>query len=91
MSVVALAGIAIAAFSIDPGASQEIQFDEHKLLIVYGEKLRAFEEVLDDCRIDCRPEMKFVTEAEHVHSSREEYADEFEQLKMRLGMDTNYE
>ena len=34
--------------------------------------------------------MKFITEAEHVHSSSEQYRDEFEQLKIRLGIDSNY-
>ena len=31
--------------------------------------------------------MKFITEAEHVHSSSDTYAQQFEELKMRLGMD----
>ena len=31
--------------------------------------------------------MKFITEAEHVHSSSDQYAEQFEELKMRLGMD----
>ena len=33
--------------------------------------------------------MKFITEAEHVHSSSESYyAEQFEELKMRLGIDS---
>jgi hypothetical protein len=35
--------------------------------------------------------MKFITEAEHVHSSSDQFAREFEELKMRLGMDCGYE
>jgi hypothetical protein len=31
--------------------------------------------------------MRFITEAEHVHSTCERYVQEFEELKMRLGMD----
>ena len=34
--------------------------------------------------------MKFITEAEHVHSSSERYADQFEELKSRLGIDAGY-
>jgi hypothetical protein len=31
--------------------------------------------------------MRFITEAEHVHSTSERYVEEFEQLKTSLGMD----
>jgi hypothetical protein len=33
--------------------------------------------------------MKFITEAEHVHSSSDTYFQQFEELKIRLGMDTD--
>ncbi len=35
---------------LNPGIPQEIQFDEHKLLIVYGENLGEFEEILQKKR-----------------------------------------
>ncbi len=72
---------------LNPGIPQEIQFDEHKLLIVYGEQLAAFEDVLRDRRVRCDDQLKFITEAEHVHSSSDSYARQFEELKTRLGMD----
>jgi hypothetical protein len=34
--------------------------------------------------------MRFLTEAEHVHSSSDSYAEEFENLKTELGMDGDY-
>ena len=68
----------------------EVQFDEHKLLIVYGDDLAPFEDVLRDRRIKCDDKMKFITEAEHVHSSSDQFARDFEELKMRLGMDCEY-
>ena len=76
-------GIAV----LNPAIPQEVQFDEHKLLIVYGKPLSAYEEVFE--RFGVRPdrEMKFITEAEHVHSSCEAYFDRFEQMRMRLGID----
>ncbi|MEX2560344.1 MAG: hypothetical protein WD403_10540, partial [Pirellulales bacterium] len=77
-------GIAV----LNPGVPQEVQFDEHKLLIVYGENLHEFEEVFKDRNIGCDDEMKFITEAEHVHSSSDQYHQQFEELKMRLGMDS---
>lgn len=76
-------GIAV----LNPAVPQEVQFDEHKLLIVYGEPLGKFEKVLQKRRIPRRENMRFITEAEHVHSSNEEFAQQFDELKMRLGMD----
>ena len=77
-------GIAI----INPTKRQEIQLDEHKLLIAYGEPLKSFEEILIHSDVYPNSDMKFITEAEHVHSSSERFFDEFNQLKMRLGMDS---
>jgi len=72
---------------LNPNVPLEVQFDEHKLLIVYGSNLEPFEEVLARHGIDCDDEMAFITEAEHVHSSSESLIDQFDQLRMRLGMD----
>jgi hypothetical protein len=76
-------GIAV----LNPSVPQEVQLDEHKLLIVYGKDLRAYERILLDSCVPCREDMRFITEAEHVHSTCERYVEEFDQLKMRLGMD----
>lgn len=76
-------GIAV----LNPKLPQEVQLDEHKLLIAYGADLSNFEAILQENRIPCREQMKFITEAEHVHSSNERYVEEFEELKLRLGMD----
>jgi hypothetical protein len=76
-------GIAV----LNPHLPQEVQLDEHKLLIVYGKDLRAYERMLLDHSIPCRDDMRFITEAEHVHSTSERYAEQFDELKMRLGMD----
>jgi hypothetical protein len=75
---------------LNPGVPQEVQFDEHKLLIVYGEDLQPFEEVFRDRNVPCDDRLKFITEAEHVHSSSDHYAQQFEELKTRLGMDCGY-
>ncbi len=76
-------GIAV----LNPSVPQEVQLDEHKLLIVYGKDLKLYEKVLLDSRVPCREDMRFITEAEHVHSTCERYVEEFDQLKIRLGMD----
>lgn len=75
---------------LNPSVPQEIQFDEHKLLIVYGENLESFEKTLDEGNIPCDDQVKFITEAEHVHSSSDNYCQQFEELKTRLGMDCGY-
>ena len=76
-------GIAV----LNPGISQEIQFDEHKLLIAYGEPLSAFEQILEDQNVPRMDRMKFITEAEHVHSSSDQFGQQFDELRLRLGMD----
>ncbi len=76
-------GIAV----INPRKRQEVQLDEHKLLIIYGRPLDQFESLLIDADIYPEKGMRFITEAEHVHSSSERFFDEFNVLKNRLGMD----
>ena len=75
---------------LNPGIPQEVQFDEHKLLIVYGMPLDEFEGVLNQKRVSADEQMKFITEAEHVHSSSDTYARQFEELQIRLGMDCGF-
>ena len=76
-------GIAV----LNPSVPQEVQFDEHKLLIVYGRPLEMFEHMIEQRGVNCDDEMKFITEAEHVHSSNDQFADQFHQLMTDLGMD----
>lgn len=80
------AGLAV----LNPSIPLEVQFDEHKLLITYGSDLREFESVFKDRGILCDEKLKFITEAEHVHSSTEHYSRQFEELRTRLGMDESY-
>ena len=75
---------------LNPNIPLEVQFDEHKLLIVYGADLSPFERVLEEHGIYCQEGLRFITEAEHVHSSNDEYVSQFEQLQNRLGMDGGF-
>ncbi|MBI3836793.1 MAG: hypothetical protein HY288_02515 [Planctomycetia bacterium] len=79
-------GIAV----LNPAIPQEVQFDEHKLLIVYGNQLRSYEQIFAERNVFCNDQMKFITEAEHVHASNEQYTRQFEELKVRLGIDSEY-
>ncbi len=72
---------------INPETPQEVQFDEHKLLIYYGEPLEAFEDVLRSRGLRPVEGLRFITEAEHVHSSRDEFRRQFDDLKTNLSID----
>ena len=76
-------GIAV----LNPNTPQEIQFEEHKLLIVYGSPLEPYEFALESAGVGERSDMKFITEAEHVHSSSENYTRRFNELRTDLGLD----
>ena len=76
-------GIAV----LNPNIPQEVQFDEHKLLIVYGQPLERFEHLFEQRGLPCDDSLKFITEAEHVHSSSEEYLRQFQEFRTALGMD----
>ena len=67
-------GIAV----LNPSTPQEIQFEEHKLLIVYGSPLEPFEFILENNGVTEKSDMKFITEAEHIHSSSDQYVKRFE-------------
>ena len=56
-------------------------------MIVYGSPLEPYEFILDSAGVGEKPDMRFVTEAEHVHSSSASYAQQFEQLRTDLGLD----
>jgi hypothetical protein len=76
-------GIAI----LNPRKPMEVQLDEHKLLFVYGQGAGDYETALKSNGVSCRESMRFITEAEHVHSSSDEYQRRFEQLCYQLGID----
>jgi hypothetical protein len=64
----------------------EVQFDEHKLLVVYARNLRPFEKLLRSHGIRHDEQLKLITEGEHLHSTDRAHARSFEQLCHRLGV-----
>ena len=80
-------GIAV----LNPNTPQEIQFEEHKLLIVYGSPLEPYEFTIESHGVTEKEDIKFITEAEHIHSSSDEYTERFFQLRTALGLDGNQE
>ncbi len=64
----------------------EVQFDEHKLLVVYAHNLKPFEAILRQHGVTRANGMKLITEGEHLHSTEPGYTASFEQLCYRLGV-----
>lgn len=63
----------------------ELQFDAHKLLIVYGHQLRPFAEVCEKYGVREKPSMKFITNSEHIHASDDRLAASLDELAEKLG------
>jgi hypothetical protein len=66
-------------------APVELQFDEHKLLMVYARDLRPFEEIFQQQGIVLDDHLALITEGEHLHTTELRYAEAFRQLQNRLG------
>lgn len=64
----------------------EVQFDEHKLLVVYAANLKPFITVLKEHGIPYDPKLRLLTEAEHLHSTDPRHLREFERLSYLLGV-----
>jgi hypothetical protein len=75
-------GIAV----IGVNGPMEVQFDEHKLLIVYAHDLKPFEGILDGAGVERDDSMKLITDGEHLHTTDPHFTAEFEQLCYRLGV-----
>lgn len=69
----------------------EVQFDEHKLLVVYATNLKPFEQVMKEHGIRRNDKMKLITEAEHLHSTDPSHRESFEQFCYRLGVGKSFE
>jgi hypothetical protein len=65
---------------------QEVQLDEHKVLVVYAYDLRPFIEVMNRHGIREEREMMLILEDEHAHRSRPEHPSMFQTLATRLSM-----
>lgn len=75
-------GIAVLA----DGQPVEVQFDEHKLFHVYAADLKPFRRALRRLGLRRRKVFPLISEAEHLHHTTADFADEFEQLCMRIGV-----
>jgi hypothetical protein len=64
----------------------EVQFDEHKLFHIYAPSLKPFQHVLRSFGLHRRKALQLICEAEHLHHTTEEFADDFRQLCLRIGV-----
>jgi len=71
---------------ISKTAPLEVQFDEHKLLVIYARDLRPFEQILRRSGLQRDDRMRLITEGEHLHSTDPRFVSAFEQLCYRLGV-----
>lgn len=69
----------------------EVQFDEHKLFIVYAADMKPFAAILADHEIIRDDRMKLITEGEHLHSTDQRFRGDFEQFCFRLGVGESVE
>jgi len=70
--------------------STEVRFDEHKLIVVCAKSLSPFEKILHRQGISRNETMELLTDAEHVHITRDEYFQRLKTLQVALGMDESY-
>ena len=78
-------GIAV----LNPRIPMEVQFDEHKLLMMYGHDLGPFQDVLLQHELSASETIRFITEAEHIHSSTDDQYRAFNELCFQLGVEFN--
>jgi hypothetical protein len=76
---------------ISTAAPMEVQFDEHKLLVVYAKDLGRFRDIVEENGIAYDKKIKFITEGEHLHSTELRFHESFEQLCLRLGVQESVE
>ena len=62
----------------------ELQFDEHKLLVVYARDLDPFATILRRAGIRRDDRLKLISEGEHLHLTDPRYQSEFRQLASRI-------
>jgi hypothetical protein len=75
-------GVAVIA----AGRPVEVQFDEHKLFHVYAADLGPFRRALRRAGVRRRRALPLISEAEHLHHTTDDYADQFRELALRLGV-----
>lgn len=69
-------GIAV----VDPDARRALQFDSHKMMILYGQEQHSFAHTLRRHGLPHRQEMRFISEGIHFHNSSDTFEEQFHAL-----------
>jgi hypothetical protein len=69
---------------IDPAGPSEVQFDDHKVIVVYARHLEPFLEVLERYGIERDDELRLISEGEHLHSTRPAFIERVDALRISL-------
>jgi hypothetical protein len=64
----------------------EVQFDEHKLLVIYAHDLTPFVRILREYGVPRDERLRLITEGEHLHLTDPRFQDAFDNLCYRLGV-----
>lgn len=75
------AGISVCNFAV----SEEVQFDDHKLFVIYADAPRAYVAALEAHGVPSVPGLRVLADAEHYHLSWPDFQEEFADLCRRLG------
>lgn len=71
---------------VDCASRREVQFDEHKLLLCYGEPQEPFSAAFERFGVGRVDGLKLIIDGEHIHSTYDRFVGPFEELKARLGV-----
>jgi hypothetical protein len=69
---------------IDPRGPSEIQFDDHKVLVIYSRDLGKFAEVFERYGIERDDDLKLISEGEHLHSTAPTFSERIEAFRISL-------
>ncbi len=64
----------------------EVQFDEHKSLLIYAADLSPFAEILGSARVKRNDKIRLLSEGVHLHQSDPRHRGSFRELCWRLGV-----
>jgi hypothetical protein len=70
---------------VDPRGPSEIQFDDHKVLVVYARNLAPYVRVLAEAGVRRKDSLRVISEAEHLHSTCPKFLEQAESLRDLLG------
>lgn len=76
-----------SAAVMHPELPIEVQLDEHKLLVVYANDRRPFEQILSRQGLYRNDTMRFISQGEHLHTSNTRFTHRFSELIAILGAD----